>query len=145
MAAEATIEISAEQIEQQSKARREQRRSRIVWFEIPVEDMDRAQKFYEEILSTEMKRVQFGPENCTVFPYEPPAIGGCLIQGPGLKPGHGVIPALNADPSLDVVLGKVQAAGGSIIQTRTELPHGMGCYARIEDTEGNLVGLHAMR
>ncbi|MEI9973881.1 MAG: hypothetical protein WDO73_18600 [Ignavibacteriota bacterium] len=51
---------------------------------------------------------------------------------------------LNANPNLDAVLARVETAGGKIVVPRTALPAGMGFWARIQDTEGNLVGLHAI-
>ncbi len=125
-------------------AREQQRNSRIVWFEIPANDLNRAIQFYESIFATKLKQAKFGPETIAVFPYEPPAISGCLIQAEGLRPGHGALPSLNADPRLDAVLERVETSGGRILLPRTELPEGMGCFARIEDTEGNLIGLHAV-
>jgi predicted enzyme related to lactoylglutathione lyase len=107
--------------------------------------MERAKKFYETILSIKLNQMQFGPELIAVFPYEAPAISGCLIEAEGLKPGYGPVPSLNADPHLDAVLEKVERAGGKIVHPYSELPPGMGVFARIEDTEGNLVGLHAMQ
>jgi len=137
----ATLELTSEQLE----ARQGQRNSRVVWFEIPVADMERARKFYETILAIQLEIAQYGPERLAVFPYQPPAISGCLIEADGLKPGHGPVPALNADPHLDAVLDRVEKAGGRIVHPYTELPKGMGCFARVEDTEGNLIGLHAMQ
>ena len=134
-------QLTPEQIEQ----RKAQRLSRVVWFEIPVADMNRARKFYETILKTTLTPQPFGDELCAVFSYQPPAISGCLIEAAGLKPGHGPVPVLNADPHLDTVLEKVERAGGKVLHPYTELPPGMGVFARIEDTEGNMVGLHAMR
>ena len=51
---------------------------------------------------------------------------------------------LNADPDLDAALARVEPAGGKVVVPKTPLPPGMGHYARIQDTEGNLVGLHAI-
>ena len=145
--AEATLEAQTFQplTDEQIELRKQQRNSRVVWFELPVSNMERAITFYETILSTKLKLVQFGEERVAVFGYEPPAISGCLIEAEGLKPGHGPLPSLNADPHLDAVLEKVERAGGRIVHPYSELPPGMGCFARIEDTEGNLVGLHAMQ
>jgi predicted enzyme related to lactoylglutathione lyase len=42
------------------------------------------------------------------------------------------------------VLERVSAAGGKALIPRTALPPGMGYFARILDTEGNQVGLHAI-
>jgi predicted enzyme related to lactoylglutathione lyase len=137
----ATLELTPEQIEQ----RKGQRNSRVVWFEIPVANLERAKKFYETILPVKLIINQFGPERIAVFPYEAPAISGCLIEATDLKPGHGALPCLNADPYLDAVLEKVEQAGGRIVHPYSDLPPGMGCFARIEDSEGNLIGLHAMQ
>ena len=81
-----------------------------------------------------------------MFPYEPPAVSGCITppeDAPKVN-RDGVVIYLNADPSLDAVLARVGDAGGTIVQGRAELPPGMGCYAKIADTEGNTVGLHAV-
>jgi len=142
MAATATIPAPTPTL---SPERQRQRDSRVVWFEIPAADFDRAIRFYEAVFATTLARAQFGPEPIAVFPYEAPAIGGCLIQAGSLQPGRGPLPYLNADPSLEAVLGRIESAGGRIVLPRTELPAGMGCFARFEDSEGNLVGIHAMR
>jgi len=42
--------------------------------------------------------------------------------------------------SIDATLQKVKAAGGKIVTPNTPIP-GMGAYARVADTEGNVIGL----
>lgn len=126
------------------EAREQQRQSQVVWFEIPASDLDRATRFYETILGTSLPRATMGPEEMALFPYEPPAIGGCIVKGEAFAAGSGTVVYLNADPSLDAVLGRVEAAGGAVVVPRTALPEGMGFFARIRDTEGNTVGLHAV-
>lgn len=119
--------------------------NRLVWFEIPASDFDRAVRFYEQVLGVQMRRENFGPSLMAVLPYEKPAVGGCIMAGQGLTPGAGGVMAyLNAEPSLDAVLARVAGAGGAVVHPRTELPAGMGAFARIRDTEGNVVGLHAL-
>jgi uncharacterized protein len=128
-----------------SQPQQQQRDSRVVWFEIPAADMDRACRFYETVLATSLNRAQFGPENLAVFPYEKPAINGCISQIQGHQPGAtGAVIYLNADHDLDGALARVNPAGGKVVVPKTALPPGMGFYARIQDTEGNLVGLHAI-
>lgn len=122
-----------------------QRQSRVVWFEIPVADLDRASRFYSHVFQTAMRHAQMGSETMAVFPYEAPAISGCLILVPGHKPAdNGATVYLNADPSLDAALARVWEAGGRIATPQTALPGDMGVYAVIIDSEGNRVGLHAM-
>ena len=121
-------------------------RQAITWFEIPVAEIDRAQRFYETVLGAPMHREQMGEHTLAVFAYAEPATGGCLMSGSGMVPAaSGTTVYLDASPSLDAALTRATAAGGRVVLPRTELPEGMGCFAHIIDTEGNRVGLHAMR
>lgn len=124
------------------------RHNAVNWFEIPVLDLDRAQRFYERLFATPLQRApDAGGGALAVFPYEKYGVGGCLrctFDGPRPSP-DGATVYLNAVPSLDAVLARVQAAGGMIALPRTELPAGMGCFAHVIDSEGNRVGLHALQ
>jgi predicted enzyme related to lactoylglutathione lyase len=122
----------------------QQRQSRVVWFEIPASDLDRAVAFYSRILDVELKVELFGPVKMAVFPYPPTAIGGCITARGSHQPGAGPLIFLNADPILDQVLERVAAAGGKVVLPKVTLPSDMGVYAHIADTEGNVVGLHAI-
>lgn len=116
-----------------------------VWFEIPVADLDRAARFYETLIGAPLPREDFGMP-IAIFPRRAEDAGtGCLAQGPSMTPSTaGSLVYLNVDPSLDVALARVAEAGGQVVQPRTALPPGMGFFAKIEDTEGNHVGLHAL-
>lgn len=116
------------------------------WFEIPVADMDRAQRFYETVVDAPLRREAMGPATTlAVFPYDPAGVGGCLLAADGARTSaDGVVVYLNAGESLDTALERVRAAGGRIVLPRTELPEGMGCFAHFADSEGNRVGLHAL-
>lgn len=116
------------------------------WFEIPVADMERAQRFYETVLDAPLRREAMGPATTlAVFPYDRAGVGGCLFAAEaGPRPSaEGAVVYLNASDSLDLALDRVRAAGGRIVLPRTELPEGMGCFAHFADSEGNRVGLHA--
>ncbi len=121
-------------------------RSAINWFEIPVRNMDRAQKFYETLLAAPMRREQMGPNTLAVFSYDETGVGGCLFGGQTAPApaATGTLAYLNAGPSLDAVLGRVEAAGGRIATPKVQLPGDMGWFAHITDTEGNRVGLHSL-
>ena len=56
----------------------------IDWFEIPVRDMGRAQKFYETLLAAPLRRETIGPNTLALFGDDPAAVGGCLIAGPSV-------------------------------------------------------------
>jgi predicted enzyme related to lactoylglutathione lyase len=120
----------------------------INWFEIPVTDIERAQAFYEKTLGKSLRRETM----CTsavlaVIPYDQPGVGGALMAGTEApKPAaQGTLVYLNAEPSLDAALERAVAAGGKVAMPRVDLPDGMGCFAHVFDTEGNRVGLHAMK
>ena len=116
------------------------------WFEIPVRNMDRAQAFYEKLLAAKLHRESVNEQTLAVFPYDDNAVGGCLLAGHHVPEpsGQGALVYLNAKPSLDAVLARVEAAGGRITTPKVQLPGDMGVFAHITDTEGNRLGLHAL-
>jgi hypothetical protein len=119
----------------------------INWFEIPAHDIDRAQRFYERLLGTTLRRETMGPQTLAVFPYEGEhATGGCLISGPTVAKasGEGTLVYLAVTPTLDTALDRLAAAGGKLATPKVTLPGDMGVFAHIVDSEGNRVGLHAM-
>lgn len=122
------------------------RRDALNWFEIPVRDLERAQKFYQALLATPLRRETMGPNTLAVFGYDDSGVGGCLLAGADAPEpaGHGTLVYLNANPSLDAVLARVEGAGGRITTPKVKLPGDMGCFAVIADPEGNRIGLHAL-
>jgi predicted enzyme related to lactoylglutathione lyase len=116
------------------------------WFEIPALDFARARSFYEKLFGVELKEHAAGPNIMGVFPYdEAKASGGCVMKGPFLKPTfEGVIIYLNAGDSLDAVLNRVKPLGGEVVFPKTEVP-GIGHFAHMTDSEGNRVGLFAVK
>ena len=122
------------------------RRDAVNWFEIPVRDIARAQKFYEALLGAPLRREEMGPNTLAVFTYDDTGVGGCLLAGPEAPApaSSGTLVYLNVNPSLDAVLARLEAAGGRIIAPKVKLPGDMGSFVHIADSEGNRVGLHAL-
>jgi uncharacterized protein len=121
----------------------------VSWFEIPALDINRAQKFYEAIFDIEMIPLDMDNIKMRMFPIEDPmtGIGGALCQLEGFyKPTTdlGPIVYLNANPDLQLVLDKVEAAGGKIISPKTEISPEYGYMGMFIDTEGNRVALHSV-
>ena len=119
----------------------------MTWFEIPANDLERQQAFYEALLGRAMQREQMGPSLGAVFAYSggPNGVGGALMCGPS-APAHargGTLVYLDASPSLDAALERTVKQGGQVALPRQALPPGMGFFAHIIDPEGNRVGLHA--
>ena len=121
----------------------------ISWFEIPTIDLNRAQKFYETIFNIQM--IPFDTPNfqMRMFPIEDMmnGIGGAISKAEGFyKPSatDGPLVYLNANPDVQDVLDKIEAAGGKIVVPRTQISPEFGYMAVFVDTEGNRVALHSV-
>jgi predicted enzyme related to lactoylglutathione lyase len=60
------------------------------------------------------------------------------------KPGmDGTIVYLNANPSIQSVIDRIESAGGKVLMPRTQVSEEIGYMAFFVDSEGNRIGLHA--
>ena len=117
----------------------------INWFEIFVDDMDRASRFYQQVLAIDLRREEFAGLPHAIFPAALPATGGALVRHPQRSPGQGgSMVYLEATGKLDACLQRVAAAGGTVVLPKTDIGQ-PGFIATLRDTEGNLVGLHSER
>ena len=120
----------------------------ISWFEIPAEDIKRAQQFYETIFDMKMTPLDLGQLQMCLFPTEN-GMGsgaGALNQHKDFyKPSatDGPLIYLNANPDVQIVLDKIEAAGGKITMPKTQISPEYGYMAVFIDTEGNRVALHS--
>ncbi len=112
------------------------------WFEIPVENLDRAARCYETLLGATLRRGTMGNGMpYAVFPYEEPGAGGALAEDPKRPRDKGVMIYLNAGNQLDAILARVDEANASIVLPKMAIgPEGF--IAIIRDTEGNHVGFN---
>lgn len=123
----------------------------INWFEIPVADFDRAKKFYESIFDYTMPENQMGPARMGFLLYsmESGGRGGAIVHNPGFytPSANGTLVYLNCEPDLQVMLDRVEGAGGKVQQQKTKVAENesLGYWALILDTEGNRVALHSMK
>lgn len=118
---------------------------KLEWFEIPSSNFQRAVDFYQQVFATELRIQPFGPFQMGVFSHQPDDGAGCVIHGEGYTPGaDGVVIYLDASPSIDAVLARIEAAGGQIKMGKMALPQDHGFIAYFHDTEGNRLALHAM-
>ena len=111
----------------------------IAHFEIPADDVQRAIKFYEQVLGWKIAEVP--GLNYWLVETKTGELG---ING-GLMPRQDPAqPFVNyiAVESIDDALAKVTAAGGTVALPKTEIGQGMGWIAAFKDTEGNLLGFH---
>jgi predicted enzyme related to lactoylglutathione lyase len=127
---------------------KERRPNNLVWFELPVNDLDRATSFYESVFATKLSADDRFP-GLAVFPRrsETASTGALAVthgdQMEGRPSTDGPIIYLNCDGELDAVLKRAKAAGAELLQEVAQLPGDMGWIAQFRDLDGNRVGLHA--
>ena len=124
--------------------------SKVVHFEIPADDLDRAKGFYGAVFGWELQTAPMdGGEYTSVrttdvdeetqLPTEPGAInGGMFVRSEGLSVTSPVI-TIDVD-GIDDALKQIEAEGGATVTPRTAIP-GMGAFAYFKDPEGNVLGL----
>lgn len=122
----------------------------INWFEIPVNDFDRAKKFYETIFGYEMPEQQMGNTRMgfLLYDFQNGGRGGAIVYDPEFyKPSSdGALVYLNCEPDLQEILDKVEVAGGKILRGKVIVSPDaqLGYWALMQDSEGNRVALHSM-
>jgi predicted enzyme related to lactoylglutathione lyase len=119
----------------------------ISWFEIPSSNLERATQFYETIFGVQLIAMDTPNIRMRLFPLEDMSgIGGAVVDSGGFhKPSatDGPLIYLNGNPDVQIILDKVEAAGGKIMVPKTEISPEYGHMTVIIDTEGNRIGLHS--
>jgi hypothetical protein len=118
------------------------------WFEIYVNDLPRATKFYEAVLKKPLAKLdaQMSDIQMMSFPMEKDASGatGALVKMEGMKAGGNSTVVYFVTEDCAVEASRVEAAGGKIMKPKFAIgPYGF--IALAFDTEGNLFGLHSMK
>lgn len=121
--------------------------NKVVHFEIPFDDGDRARSFYGDVFGWQLMTmpemdytmVMTGPTDEQTGPTEAGFINGGMFERSDQFPGKG--PTLVVDvTSVDDALSRVGDAGGSVVTGRTAVGD-MGFTGYFTDTEGNLIGV----
>jgi predicted enzyme related to lactoylglutathione lyase len=125
-----------------------QTKNPFTWVEIYVEDMSRAQKFYETVLQIEMIPMQapgeFGDLEMLSFPWaqEERNISGALCKTSEMKPGAGGTLVYFTCEDCAVETSRVEEAGGKVLQDKFPIGEHGFCSV-VMDTEGNTIGFHS--
>ncbi len=118
------------------------------WFDIYVQNLDRARKFYESVLETKLVGLDdpSGETRMMAFDSNRDKYGasGALVQSKFAKPGVGgtMIYFSVEDCSLNEL--KVKSAGGKILRPKFSIGE-FGFVSICEDTEGNAFGINSMK
>ena len=124
-------------------------RHAVGWFEIYVDDLDRAAAFYEAVFEAsldtlDMSGVPGSPVEMRAFPMSEEGRGsaGALVKMEGVGPSPGGTLVYFTCEDCAVEAGRVAAAGGKVQREKQSIgPYGF--IALVHDTEGNLIGLHS--
>ena len=116
----------------------------VCWFEIHVQDMERARAFYQSVFQVELARLGGDPE-MWAFPGATDTHGapGALVRMAGFPPGGNSVVVYFACADCAVPAARVAAAGGKVVREKS----GIGEYGFIAlalDSEGNMIGLHSL-
>lgn len=115
----------------------------VSWFEIPAVHFDQAVAFYNHIYDIEMKTATNGEFQMAFFPANK-GVGGAIVSGPSCIPAQtGSLLYLNGGADLNIVLARVDAAGGRIVMPKTLIDKESGFFAIFIDSEGNKLALHS--
>ncbi len=114
----------------------------VPYFEIPVDDMDRAVAFYESLLGTKLTRQKVDGYDMALFPFEEGAPGatGALAKGDVYRPSKNGAILYFRVKDIRQIVAKAQAMGRPILYPVKDIGDA-GYVAEIEDSEGNRLAL----
>ncbi len=115
--------------------------NRIVWFDVPASDLERAMNFYSKVLDVEIKEEFPG---VAVMSHDQGEVAGCVFKSEEIQPSdQGALLYFNVNGRLDAAVAAVEECGGTI----KEPPHSIGEFghrALVIDSEGNRIALHSV-
>lgn len=122
----------------------------VVWFEIYVDDLPRARKFYEKVFNVVLNELPT-PDHVDnamkmlAFPQNMEGMGasGVLVKMEGAKAGGNSTLVYFGSEDCAVEEAKVLEAGGKIFKPKQSLGE-YGAMILAYDTEGNMFGVHSM-
>jgi uncharacterized protein len=116
--------------------------SRVVWFDIPVADLDRATAFYRAELAVKVQKEQGPGFSMSVLEHHE-SVGGCLVPNKAeIASNGGILVYLNVDGRIRDAVKQVEKHGGKVV-TPIHAIGSHGFRAIVLDSEGNRVALHS--
>lgn len=117
----------------------------VCYFEIPVNDLERAIAFYTAVFSYKIERIELDGNEMALFPAfdETSGITGALAKGESYVPGKQGSRIYFSVDSIEDTLQKVELIGGRVLYPKTAVGE-LGSVAEFEDSEGNCIALHSV-
>lgn len=114
----------------------------VIYFEIPVKDLDRAMKFYTAVFDLAFEKGMIDNHEMAFFSFDEslPGITGALVTGEIYIPSKsGTLVYFKTD-NIDATLSTVLQNGGKVLYPKTNNGE-WGFVAELEDSEGNRIAL----
>jgi predicted enzyme related to lactoylglutathione lyase len=115
----------------------------LTWFEISTNEIQRSRKFYENVLGIKMHFIP-QPEPMALFPAPEEDVKGALVQRASQAPGAGGTLVYLRVSDVAASESRVTQAGGRILEHRHSVPGVPGEMFRMQDVDGNIVGVHGL-
>jgi uncharacterized protein len=120
----------------------------VTWFEIYVQDLDRAKDFYESVFQIQLENLNSPEPDAEMwsFPMNMGDTGasGSLVKMAGVPSGGCSTLIYFSCDDCAVEEGRVKEFGGRIQKAKTSINQ-YGFISLVFDTEGNMFGLHSMQ
>jgi predicted enzyme related to lactoylglutathione lyase len=111
---------------------------RVIHFEIPVDNVERAVKFYSDVFGWKIQK--WGPQDYWLVETGEkgqPGINGAMTKR--MEPTTNTVNTIDV-PLLDEYLTRITKGGGKVLTSKTAIP-GVGYFAYCQDTEGDAIGV----
>lgn len=118
----------------------------VCWFEIYVQEIERARAFYEAVFQVTLERLNSPDMEIWGFPTDMQhyGAGGAIVKIDGVSSGGNNTLVYFSCEDCAVEAGRVVAAGGTVARDKRTLGE-YGFIALVVDTEGNMIGLHSLK
>jgi predicted enzyme related to lactoylglutathione lyase len=120
-------------------------RNVVGWFELYVQDMERAKAFYQKTFQIALERLESPGLELWAFPMgmDNPGCPGALVKMPGKDSGVGGTIVYFSCADCAVEAERAGQNGGKVEKEKMSIGQ-YGFIALVLDTEGNMIGLHSM-
>lgn len=122
----------------------------VVWFEIYVDDLDRARSFYEKLLKIQLSELGDPADDnlqMLAFPSDMESKGkasGALVHHKDMKAGGNSTLVYFGSEDCSTEEGRAKEAGGEVMRPKMSIGE-YGFISLLKDTEGNTIGIHSMK
>ena len=121
-------------------------RNPVGWFELYVQDIERAKAFYQKTFQVTLERLETPGIELWAFPMgmDVPGASGAIVKMDGKDSGTGGSLIYFSCADCAVEASRAVENGGRIQKEKMSIGD-YGFIALVLDTEGNMIGLHSMQ